>query len=437
MVGGRDYYDDALQPRHQRRAPARLVVQGLRPRRRARGRHLARLDLDVQAEGIHRPRHPRQGKVRRAQRRRQLHGLQHADRRHGLLRQLDLRRSRAQSRHQADRAARAPDGHHDAALDQPGDDDRRPHRRRHAARHGPRLRDDRPRRAARQRHARRARRSPWRSRKSTPARTCCPTAPTTTSTTSQTKPCCRRASPRPRPRCSRPCVQYGTGKAAAIGQFAAGKTGTTSNYGDAWFVGWDSKYTVAVWVGYPDKLVPMTTELQRRPRARRHLPGADLARLHDLRAGDRQDTRRTKRPPARSRSRRSGRRRITTSTDRPVVAQRSIGQRAQRRRIEQRRRHKPSRLRRAAAKPSPHDRTNRPARPPEKSPGSSCAAKRRRTPSESTPPSAADTAVAAPAASARAASSPCAGPARALYGRGRETFTVAAAQKRQGSSTAV
>jgi penicillin-binding protein 1A len=54
-------------------------------------------------------------------------------------------------------------------------------------------------------------------------------------------------------------LQYGTGRAAAIGQFAAGKTGTTSNYGDAWFVGWDSKYTVAVWVGYPDSLVPMTT----------------------------------------------------------------------------------------------------------------------------------------------------------------------------------
>ncbi len=53
-------------------------------------------------------------------------------------------------------------------------------------------------------------------------------------------------------------VQYGTGKAAAIGQFAAGKTGTTSNYGDAWFVGWNSKYTVAVWVGFPNKLIPMT-----------------------------------------------------------------------------------------------------------------------------------------------------------------------------------
>jgi penicillin-binding protein 1A len=60
-------------------------------------------------------------------------------------------------------------------------------------------------------------------------------------------------------------LQYGTGKAAAIGQFAAGKTGTTSNYGDAWFVGWDSKYTVAVWVGYPDKLIPMTTSFNGSP----------------------------------------------------------------------------------------------------------------------------------------------------------------------------
>jgi penicillin-binding protein 1A len=60
-------------------------------------------------------------------------------------------------------------------------------------------------------------------------------------------------------------VQYGTGKAAAIGQFAAGKTGTTSNFGDAWFVGWDSKYTVAVWVGYPDKLVPMLTDFNGHP----------------------------------------------------------------------------------------------------------------------------------------------------------------------------
>jgi penicillin-binding protein 1A len=60
-------------------------------------------------------------------------------------------------------------------------------------------------------------------------------------------------------------LQYGTGKAAAIGQFAAGKTGTTSNYGDAWFVGWDSKYTVAVWVGFPNKLVSMSSDFNGGP----------------------------------------------------------------------------------------------------------------------------------------------------------------------------
>jgi penicillin-binding protein 1A len=60
-------------------------------------------------------------------------------------------------------------------------------------------------------------------------------------------------------------LQYGTGKAAALGQFAAGKTGTTSNYGDAWFVGWDSKYTVAVWVGFPNKLISMSTDFNGTP----------------------------------------------------------------------------------------------------------------------------------------------------------------------------
>ena len=60
-------------------------------------------------------------------------------------------------------------------------------------------------------------------------------------------------------------LEYGTAHAAAIGQFAAGKTGTTSNYGDAWFVGWDSKYTVAVWVGYPNKLIPMTNDFDGGP----------------------------------------------------------------------------------------------------------------------------------------------------------------------------
>jgi penicillin-binding protein 1A len=55
-------------------------------------------------------------------------------------------------------------------------------------------------------------------------------------------------------------ITSGTGTAAQIGEFAAGKTGTTENYGDAWFVGFNKELTVAVWVGYPDRLRPMLTE---------------------------------------------------------------------------------------------------------------------------------------------------------------------------------
>ncbi|WP_028058210.1 transglycosylase domain-containing protein [Candidatus Solirubrobacter pratensis] len=58
-------------------------------------------------------------------------------------------------------------------------------------------------------------------------------------------------------------VQKGSGTRAQIpGVVIAGKTGTTENYGDAWFVGWTKEYTVAVWVGYPDKFKPMKTEFQ-------------------------------------------------------------------------------------------------------------------------------------------------------------------------------
>jgi penicillin-binding protein 1A len=58
-------------------------------------------------------------------------------------------------------------------------------------------------------------------------------------------------------------VEEGTGERAQLpGRTAAGKTGTTENYGDAWFVGYTPQLAVAVWVGYPNKLKPMLTEFE-------------------------------------------------------------------------------------------------------------------------------------------------------------------------------
>ena len=52
-------------------------------------------------------------------------------------------------------------------------------------------------------------------------------------------------------------VQSGTGTAANYGCPAAGKTGTTDEAKDAWFVGYTPKLSAAVWVGYPDAGVAM------------------------------------------------------------------------------------------------------------------------------------------------------------------------------------
>ena len=47
-------------------------------------------------------------------------------------------------------------------------------------------------------------------------------------------------------------ISRGTGKRAKIPGFAAGKTGTTQDYRDAWFVGFTDEYIIAVWVGNDD-----------------------------------------------------------------------------------------------------------------------------------------------------------------------------------------
>lgn len=47
-------------------------------------------------------------------------------------------------------------------------------------------------------------------------------------------------------------INWGTGKKAKLPFFAAGKTGTSQDYRDAWFVGFTDKYVAAVWLGNDD-----------------------------------------------------------------------------------------------------------------------------------------------------------------------------------------
>src|ERR1700751_2589416 len=51
-------------------------------------------------------------------------------------------------------------------------------------------------------------------------------------------------------------IQFGTGiQARSLGRPAAGKTGTTQDYTDAWFIGFTPQITTGVWVGFDDKQI--------------------------------------------------------------------------------------------------------------------------------------------------------------------------------------
>jgi 1A family penicillin-binding protein len=52
-------------------------------------------------------------------------------------------------------------------------------------------------------------------------------------------------------------IAGGTGKKAAIGRPAAGKTGTTQDNSDAWFAGYTPNLVSVVWVGYPEEMKAM------------------------------------------------------------------------------------------------------------------------------------------------------------------------------------
>ena len=52
-------------------------------------------------------------------------------------------------------------------------------------------------------------------------------------------------------------IEKGTSSKANIGRPAAGKTGSTENLQDAWFVGYTPDLSTSVWIGYPDQQLPM------------------------------------------------------------------------------------------------------------------------------------------------------------------------------------
>ncbi len=52
--------------------------------------------------------------------------------------------------------------------------------------------------------------------------------------------------------CLQQVVESGSGTGARFGKPLAGKTGTTQDFGDAWFVGYTPGLTAAVWMGFPE-----------------------------------------------------------------------------------------------------------------------------------------------------------------------------------------
>jgi penicillin-binding protein 1A len=60
-------------------------------------------------------------------------------------------------------------------------------------------------------------------------------------------------------------VTSGTGENAQTGEPTWGKTGTTDDNGDAWFVGSTEELTIAIWVGHADSNTPMETEFAGQP----------------------------------------------------------------------------------------------------------------------------------------------------------------------------
>ena len=129
--------------------------------------------------------------------------------------------------------------------------------RRHPGR-GPRRPAPRASRRSRWRtRTRRSRRTASATSRSRSRRSSSPTARPTSSASRSASACSPSGSRTRRRRSSSRTCTGGTGTAAQIGCDAAGKTGTTDNFNDAWFVGYTPHLAASVWVGYPNALVEM------------------------------------------------------------------------------------------------------------------------------------------------------------------------------------
>ena len=157
---------------------------------------------------------------------------------------------------------RADDGHHDAAPAVLLDRARR--RARDAARDGARLRVARRRRLPARQLALRQRAAPVRASPTPNGKTVTQTAPSSFRLRSTASPE-RNAAIEDQLLQGVVQLRHRAPPPQLPGWQIAGKTGTTENYGDAWFVGFTPDLVTAVWVGYPNKLVPMLTEFHGHP----------------------------------------------------------------------------------------------------------------------------------------------------------------------------
>ena len=245
MASSATYRDEQVQPRRPGSPAGRLLVQALRADGGDPPGHGPRFDL-LLGQG---PGHPDPGRrdhhLDGQQRRGRRRGDDERPRRHRAFGERDLRPARPRRGARGGPRDGLRHGHHHPPRRVPGRGHRRPADRGHAAGDGERLRDARQRRHPQHGDRDQRGRVPERRHRRARARS-------------------------ERTRAFSDGVAYevtdvlkgvitsGTGTAASIGCAGqAGKTGTTDDYTDAWFVGYTPRFSTAVWVGYPDARTSM------------------------------------------------------------------------------------------------------------------------------------------------------------------------------------